>query len=223
MTTREAFEFVSNHFSYCHKAKDIEIVIPCGMLQQYPEIRMLYLFLKGLDPMQRQTYMEIGVAAGGTFALMSTLFPGTKIGIDKPTPIGDDVKGSGQMILFDQIEKRDLLLKKHCGENIHLLALDSHEEATLSEVEKVLSGKIVDFLFIDGDHTYKGVKEDYKMYSPLVRKGGVIAFHDIQVNPKAPACEVPKFWAELVAERGGRGMFEFNILSQEQGIGVVIK
>jgi cephalosporin hydroxylase len=223
MTTREAFEFVSKHFSYCHKTKDMEIVIPCGMLQQYPEIRMLYLYLKGLDPMQRQTYMEIGVAAGGTFALMSTLFPGTKIGIDKPIPIGDDRDGSGQTILFDQIAKRDVLIKKHCGDNIHLFSLDSHDDATLSEAEKALTGKAVDFLFIDGDHTYAGVKKDYQMYSPLVRKGGIIAFHDIQVNPGAPKCEVPKFWKELVTDRGGRGMFEFNILSNEQGIGVVIK
>jgi predicted O-methyltransferase YrrM len=37
----------------------------------------------------------------------------------------------------------------------------------------------VDFLFIDADHSYEGVKKDFEMYSPLVRKGGIIAFHDI--------------------------------------------
>lgn len=33
-------------------------------------------------------------------------------------------------------------------------------------------------LFIDGDHTYAGVKKDYDLWSPYVIEGGVIAFHD---------------------------------------------
>lgn len=38
--------------------------------------------------------------------------------------------------------------------------------------------KKIDFLFIDGDHSIKGCKEDYDLYSPKVVKGGYIAFHD---------------------------------------------
>lgn len=33
-------------------------------------------------------------------------------------------------------------------------------------------------LFIDGDHTYEGVKADWEKYSPLVVKGGWVFFHD---------------------------------------------
>lgn len=36
----------------------------------------------------------------------------------------------------------------------------------------------IDMLFIDGDHSYEGVKLDYEKWSPHVKKGGVIAFHD---------------------------------------------
>lgn len=36
----------------------------------------------------------------------------------------------------------------------------------------------IDFLFIDGDHTYPGVLTDWLLYAPLVKKGGIIAFHD---------------------------------------------
>jgi len=46
-----------------------------------------------------------------------------------------------------------------------------------------LNGEPLDFLFIDGDHTYEGVKRDFEMYSPLVRNGGIIAFHDIVKHP----------------------------------------
>lgn len=36
----------------------------------------------------------------------------------------------------------------------------------------------IDVLFIDGDHSYDGVKADFELWSPLVRPGGVVAFHD---------------------------------------------
>jgi predicted O-methyltransferase YrrM len=49
----------------------------------------------------------------------------------------------------------------------------------LRKIEGILKGRKVDFLFIDADHSYEGVKKDFEMYSPLVRKGGIIAFHDI--------------------------------------------
>ncbi|MEM2772501.1 MAG: hypothetical protein QXR88_01480 [Candidatus Pacearchaeota archaeon] len=36
------------------------------------------------------------------------------------------------------------------------------------------------------------------MYSPLVRKGGIIAFHDIiNKDPLRKDIEVPKFWSVL--------------------------
>jgi len=36
----------------------------------------------------------------------------------------------------------------------------------------------LDFVFIDGDHSYEGASVDCKRTSPLVRVGGSIAFHD---------------------------------------------
>jgi predicted O-methyltransferase YrrM len=36
----------------------------------------------------------------------------------------------------------------------------------------------LDFVFIDGDHSYEGASIDCKRTSPLVRVGGSIAFHD---------------------------------------------
>ena len=60
----------------------------------------------------------------------------------------------------------------------------------------------VDFLFIDADHSYEGVKKDFEIYSPLVRKGGIIAFHDIIPDYYAkrgikPSSGVYKFWNEI--------------------------
>jgi predicted O-methyltransferase YrrM len=60
-----------------------------------------------------------------------------------------------------------------------LIQGDSHSIETLRKIEGILKGRKVDFLFIDADHSYEGVKKDFEMYSPLVRKGGIIAFYDI--------------------------------------------
>jgi hypothetical protein len=36
----------------------------------------------------------------------------------------------------------------------------------------------IDFLFIDGDHSYEGVKLDFELYSKLLNENGVIVIHD---------------------------------------------
>lgn len=51
------------------------------------------------------------------------------------------------------------------------------------------------FLSIDGDHTYEGVKQDFKMYSGLVER--VIALNDIVHHPCVPDCQVDRFWEEI--------------------------
>lgn len=38
--------------------------------------------------------------------------------------------------------------------------------------------KTIDFLFIDGDHNYDGVKKDWDLYSPLLNRGSIVVFHD---------------------------------------------
>lgn len=52
-------------------------------------------------------------------------------------------------------------------------------------------------MFIDGDRTYQGVKQDFQMYSPIVKKGGIVAFHDIVKHDPTSGCEVNKFWNEI--------------------------
>lgn len=52
---------------------------------------------------------------------------------------------------------------------------DSHLQSTL---ENVAALGPYDFLFIDGDHRRTGVQMDIEMYFPLVRPGGLAAFHD---------------------------------------------
>lgn len=50
---------------------------------------------------------------------------------------------------------------------------------TGAQAARHLSGsKPFDFVFIDGDHSYNGIKEDWEGWKPLMAPGGVIALHD---------------------------------------------
>lgn len=42
--------------------------------------------------------------------------------------------------------------------------------------------KYINFLFIDGNHDYKSVKEDFELWSPLLVKNGHIVLHDVGAN-----------------------------------------
>jgi predicted O-methyltransferase YrrM len=49
-------------------------------------------------------------------------------------------------------------------------------------VPPCLEGAAVDLLFIDGDHRYAAVRSDIQLFTPLVRRGGVICGHDYSVH-----------------------------------------
>jgi predicted O-methyltransferase YrrM len=97
---------------------------------------------------------------------------------------------------------------------------DSHSPETLKAVSGA-SGGSLDFLFIDGDHSYAGAKADFELYGPLVRKGGIIAFHDL-ITPRAQQhIQIAPLWKEIRAA-GYRTRELYSHYGQEWGgIGVV--
>lgn len=38
--------------------------------------------------------------------------------------------------------------------------------------------KQIDFIFFDGDHNYEGIKTDWEKWSPKLKSGSVVVFHD---------------------------------------------
>ena len=52
-----------------------------------------------------------------------------------------------------------------------------YKENTVAAAKNVTDDEI-DFVFIDADHTYKGVKADILAWMPKVREGGYITGHD---------------------------------------------
>ena len=148
-----------------------------------------------LEPRRLETVVEIGTQYGGTLLCWCRLAEPDAVilSIDLPPE-----KFGGGGCTPERVEEMRLLFPRE-RQALHLLRADSHEQSTLSEVEDILGGKAVDFLFIDGDHTYEGVKLDFEMYGPLVKRGGIIAFHDILDPPAevSPGCQVRAFWEEI--------------------------
>ena len=72
----------------------------------------------------------------------------------------------------------------------------SQDPLTQELVRGILAGRRVDFLFIDGEHAHASVSADYRAYAPLVRRGGLIALHDVCAYD-APDCGVALFWKSL--------------------------
>ena len=69
----------------------------------------------------------------------------------------------------------------------------SNDEKIIADVYNKLSE--VDFLFIDGNHSYESVLCDFLLYYPLVRKGGIIGFHDTKLSESNIG--VPKLISEI--------------------------
>lgn len=91
------------------------------------------------------------------------------------------------------------------GQQITCLKADSHAVETVEQLKRWLGNHRLDFLFIDGDHSLEGVTQDFELFSPLVRAGGVIALHDIMpdyqtrygTRTQSFTGGVPLFWAQL--------------------------
>jgi hypothetical protein len=157
--------------------------------------------------------LEIGVRRGGTFLQwIKYAAPGALIiGVD--LPVGK--WGATEPVDYLGIWK----YASGAQAEIQVVLGNSHSDITKSMIAAAMP--VVDFLFIDGDHAYQGVQEDYEYYGALVRPGGVIAMHDILPDATDSAIEVYKYWHEI--KRDG----DIELTSAEgqktRGIGVITK
>lgn len=135
--------------------------------------------------------LEIGTAKGGTLLAWSRIASELVISIDMFGGAGGGGYPKAKEKLF-----RHFAIDRP-GVDLVLLREDSHSLETREHVRQVLDGRTVDFLFIDGDHTYAGVRRDFEIWSELVTPGGYVAFHDILHPPEVRDCEVDRLWAEL--------------------------
>jgi predicted O-methyltransferase YrrM len=159
-----------------------------GAMQKVAELAPLLALLAKRRP---TTVVEIGTYRGGCFYALCRAADehATLVSIDLP---GGLFGGGYTHEEFSAIQSYGLPTQ-----SLHFLACDSQEASTRDAVVERLGGHPINFLMIDGDHRYDGVRRDFELYSPLVASDGVIAFHDILPHPRAPLCQVDVFWNEI--------------------------
>jgi len=138
----------------------------------------MYWLTQYLEELRNPVVLEIGVQQGGSLTFWWLLLnPSLLIGVDVDPQVPELTKTRQWSWDFEgELRSRD--------RNVTLIIGDSTDPKTVERVKARLGKRVwelagVDFLFLDGDHDYAYVKADFDNYSTLVRKGGVVVFHDI--------------------------------------------
>jgi predicted O-methyltransferase YrrM len=127
--------------------------------------------------------------------------------------IGHNAKAVVTVDIYD-----DIGIIKDEKNRVHYEVLSQKNPHNHEDIRKILMGypnilplkafdvwaagyfKNVDFLFIDSDHSYEGVKNAFNSWFPCIQVGGVILLHDSKKIEQAPHLEVYKFVNELERE-----------------------
>lgn len=160
-------------------------------MQNADEIERLHEFICQLRP---KNILEIGTAKGGTLYLW------TQAASEDATIVSIDLPGGEFGGGYNPCRIPFYTAFKKPRQKIHLLQADSHSEDTKTTAKQLFEYEPLDFLVIDGDHTFEGVKADFELYGPLVKPGGWIALHDILPRADIPEIQVDRFW-KLIREK----------------------
>lgn len=164
---------------------------------------------KIIENQKPKTVLEIGTSTGGT------LFTWARLASQEAHIVSVDLPGGENNWAYPSWKEGFYGKFGLASQKIDLIRGDSQSKETFSKVKAVFGNAPVDFLFIDADHSYNGVKKDYELYSQLVKQGGIIAFHDIVQSPEETTVGVKTFWNEI---KQGKEFQEF-VENQDQGWG----
>ena len=155
-------------------------------LQKPTELAAFLAVLVDLNP-RPQVMVEVGCDAGGTLWAWKQIGIPRIIGIEYPDEHSDD----------NPWGTVNPLVPHGC----EVIRGDSHKDETRTALTDLLGGSPIDVLFIDADHTYEGVKQDYIMYAPLVANEGMIVLHDVSPHPNHPGVGVQRFWQQIGGDK----------------------
>lgn len=183
------------------------------MVQKRYEI---YKLLRLINQKKPKTICDIGSAGGGTLRLFCHYaHPQARI-------ITIDLNNN-------TLRQKSYPHLAQKGQQITIFQGSSYDPKTIDYVKQWLRNELFDFVFIDGDHEYDGVKKDFLAYSALTNKGGLIGFHDIVPDHKTVhgsatpgyAGGVHKLWEELRLKYPEHEEFIQDSDQDGQGIGLI--
>jgi predicted O-methyltransferase YrrM len=175
----------------------------------------LLSLVKILEARRLENVCEIGTFKGGT------LFIWCQLAADKARIFSIDLPGGPFGGGYDERAIPFFQSFRKHGQMLECIRGDSHSPATHERLAGMIGQRQVDFLFIDGDHSYHGVKKDFEDYSPFVGPGGIIAFHDIVKRENEPEIQVWRFWKEIMQNYSHDEFIEPGASRRKIGIGVI--
>ncbi len=147
---------------------------------------------RALEHRKPRTVLEIGTASGGTLLLSACLADADAVifSIDLPSgPYGGGYP-EWKIPLYTTFARDQ--------QRIELIRGDSHSEEVFKMLKHRLEGRAIDYLFIDADHSYEGVRRDFEMYSRLLAEGAMVVFHDIVADRgELQSHQVSTYWNEI--------------------------
>lgn len=176
----------------------------------------LLLLAREIERRRPKVVLEIGTAAGGTLFLSACLAdPGALI-ISVDLPFGPFGGGYPEWKLplyraFARAQQR-----------IELIRGDSHDPDTVARLQALLGEHRIDYLLLDGDHSYEGVRRDFETCAALLADGALVALHDI-VEDRSPVRShyCSDLWREL-STRYEHQAFVRDPQQDKFGIGVLV-
>ena len=134
-----------------------------------------------------RSVLEVGSRKGETLVDLAHAMAGKRIvAIDWPNHEGMSENNEDELLANVKMLEKE-------GFDVHLIIGNSHHPDVLA---KATALGPYDLVFIDGDHSYGGVKQDWEYYGPLGRQ---VVFHDI-VKPmpgRNVGLRVYEFWEEM--------------------------
>jgi len=161
-----------------------------------------------------KTVLEIGTANGGTFFLLSRMANENALIVSVDLPGGKF--GGGYPSWKEKVYKSFAKGKQR----IELLRANSHELQTFNKVKEIFGQHKIEFMFLDGDHTYEGVKQDMEMYKELLADEALVMFHDV-VPHFNPIYGVEKFWNEIKRDYEHKEFIE-DMKQDGKGLGLIM-
>ena len=146
-----------------------------------------WAFISGLIKMQRpRIAIEVGVASGGMArTIYSALNENTKYtGVESWYTGFDMWDTHGQWDQFAQMGSFEMVNEdlKHIGDRYALVKVDTQKDQDTFRKELATRFTLgIDFAFIDGCHSYEGIKNDFYNVLPHMNPNGIMAFHDTAV------------------------------------------
>jgi len=118
-----------------------------------------------------KTIVEIGSYRGKSCVLLALGEPSARVTAIDPHYAQDD-SGAIRYSPEDERIMNDALARYGVADRVN------HITATSAQARPRWQDTPIDMLWIDGDHSYQGVRTDLELWAPLVRPGGLIAGHD---------------------------------------------